>query len=661
MDPIRTATMNNRFTAIVEEASATLFRTAFTTYVKLAQDFQCALATAEGELFSHPEQSGVNIFMGLSLHATLDLIGRENMRPGDVFITNDPFSTDGMVTHLMDVTMLRPVFYEGKLIAVGWSFIHASDIGGAVPGSISPAFTEIFQEGLRLRPVRLFRDDEIVPEVRDVLLDNSRIPEDMWGDFKAMVSALRGMDRRLVELCKRYGRSEVEAGMASVLDYAEEKARSAIREIPDGTYSFPDYVELLEDKHYALLNTTIRVSNGDLEIDFTGSDPQVPAAYNFTTGARTHPYLVLALLNYILTKQPDAPRNGGLLRPIKTVAPRGSLVNAEMPAAGGARVASSARVYDTILGCLNQALPGGLISSGPGQIGIMALSAIDPRTGRRRVGVVNPVIGGSGGRVWSDGVNGVDPRFGQTKSVPTEVIETDTVIRVRRCELVPDSQSAGRHQGGAALLMELENTGYEAMMTVRGMNRFHFRPWGFGGGEAGRLGSAILNPGRRDEVNLGRINVLKFKAGDILRLVTSAGGGFGDPLDRPIEVIARDLVSELVTPARAEAAYGVVFKAGGAIDAAATEKHRARLKADRQAAGGLFKLGPEREAYDAIWPADVRAHLASEVLKKPAPMRTHLLKMVERRLTDKGKRVDKATVDAAIAAGMAEMEGARPA
>ncbi len=656
MDPIRTAAMNNRFTAIVEEASATLYRTAFTSYVKLAQDFQCALATPEGELFSHPEQSGVNIFVGLPIHTALDMIGREKLKPGDIWITNDPFGTNGMVTHLMDVTMLRPIFHQGRLVAVGWTFIHASDIGGGVPGSISPSFTEVYQEGLRVRPVRLVKDDVVVPEIRDIFLDNSRIPKDMWGDFKAMMSALRGMEKRLLGLCDRYGVEAVTGGMYDVLDFAEEKARTVISAVPDGEYSFSDYVELLQAGHYALIATTLRIRSDSIEVDFTGSDPQVPAAYNYTTGDRTHPYLVQALVNFILTRAPDSPRNGGILRPIRTVAPRGTIVNAELPAAGGARVASSARVFDSIMACLNQAVPEGVLASGPGQIGIMALSAPDPRTGRMRVGVVNPLIGGSGGRAGKDGVNAVDPRFGQVRSVPTEVIEVDTVLRVRRFELVPDSQSAGRFQGGAALSIELENTGFEALITVRGMNRFHFRPWGFRGGACGQLGRATLNPGTPQEREIGKIDVLRLQSNEVLRIVTSAGGGFGDPLDRPTEEIACDLLSGLVTPARAEAAYGAVFNAAGDIDAAATDARRQLLRAARGPVSA-FLLGPERESYDRIWPPALRAQLALMVMGEPPMLRQNLLKLVESRLTTAGVPVEEAQMTAAFTEARDELTG----
>jgi len=181
MDPVKTSIMNNRFTAIVEEASATLHRTAHTTFVKLVQDYQCALAAPDGEIFAYPVLSSVNVFVGLPLQAVIEQIRDLDLQPGDCFIMNDPFATDGVVTHLMDVTMIWPIFHEGSLIAYGWAFVPASDIGGAVPGSISPSFTEIFQEGLRLRPVRLYRAGVINEDIRNIIFDNSRIPLEIWG------------------------------------------------------------------------------------------------------------------------------------------------------------------------------------------------------------------------------------------------------------------------------------------------------------------------------------------------------------------------------------------------------------------------------------------------------------------------------------------------
>jgi N-methylhydantoinase B len=230
------------------------------------------------------------------------------------------------------------------------------------------------------------------------------------------------------------------------------------------------------------------------------------------------------------------------------------------------------------------------------------------------------------------------------------------VLRVRRCELVPDSQSAGMQQGGAALLIELENTGFEALITVRGMNRMHFRPWGFQGGRHGRLCEATLNPGRANERNLGKINVLQLAAGDVLRIATSAGGGFGDPLDRPLDKIERDLQSGLMTRVHAERAYGLVFGNDGSIDPNASAARRAQL---RHAAPetALFDYGPERVAYDRIWPTKMRSRLAIKVLEQKASLRQNVLILVEQALTRRGHPVNEASLDAALVEALDEVTG----
>ena len=655
MDPVRTSVMNNRFVAIVEEASTILYRTAHTTFVKLVQDYQCALATADGDIFAFPTQSGVNVLIGLPLHAIVEQIGKENLEPGDCIITNDPFGTDGLVTHIMDVNLFLPIFRDGELLALAWAFVHASDVGGAVPGSISPSFTEVFQEGIRLRPVKLYRRGELNTDVLNIFLDNCRIPDEVWGDFKAMLSAMKNMERRLNQLCDRYGVADIKTGMQEVMEYADVKARSVIATIPDGTYSFADYLEGIEDGQFTYIKTTMRIKGDEAELDFTGTDPQIPAAYNFIIGDRTHPYVTLALTFYILSVEPDAPKNAGLQWPITTKAPRGTVINADFPAAMGSRAVSSTRLFDTIIGCLNQAIPGGLIAAGAGMAGIVVVNARDPLTGKNRVSVINPICGGGGGRCSIDGVEGVDGRFGSLKSVPTEAIEVETVMLMREYRLLTDTQAAGRWRGGSALVMELENTGLSATMTARGLNRFHFRPWGVNGGEAGRIGKVILNPGKPDERSIGKIMILELKRGDVVRMITPAGAGFGDPLERDPELVAKDVRAGLLSPDKAKRDYGVVLGKLG-IDRRATDEERAERLASR---GPLldFALGPERGDYDRIWPDDVRTLLATEVLRREASVRQPLLTAVQTRLSANGVTVDRATLEAVLAEEFERLTG----
>jgi N-methylhydantoinase B len=664
MDAVRTAIMNNRFNAIVEEASAAIYRTAHTTFVKLVQDYQCALATADGDMFAYPMMSGVNVFIGSPLRPTLDAIGLENLKPGDIIITNDPFGTDGLVTHLMDVTMLYPIFRDGKLIAVGWAFVHASDIGGAVPGSISPAFTEVFQEGLRIRPVKLYDGGVLNVAIKSIFEDNSRIPGELWGDFQAMISGLKSMDRRLIELCDRYGRDAVEEGMRDVINYSETKARAVIDTIPDGVYSFSDYLEGITQGQLAYFSVTLTVSGGEIEVDFTGTDPQLTAAYNLVTGSRTHPYVVQCLISFVLTMDPLTPRNSGILRAIHAHAPRGSVLNAVFPASGGSRAASATRAYDIILGCLNQALPDGLAAAGAGMAGVIVVAAPDPRTGRDRVNVINVITGGGGGRRDSDGVDATEVRYAQ-RSVPVEIIEAETVLIMRAIRLVPDSRRAGRNVGGAAIEIELENTADHAVMTVRNMNRFQFAPWGFRGGELGLLAKTVVNPGRSDERSIGKISVLELGRGEVVRLTSPSGGGFGDPLERDIAAIAREIENGMLSRERAQEVYAVAFDESGRVDEAATTARRRQRVRTKPAD---FNLCAERERQDRVWPMAARRQLASMALSLERRIRSQLVINVHHRMMAEGRLVEpemlQQVVDEEVArlsgAGAKNSSGARP-
>lgn len=635
MDAVLTAIMNNRFNAIVEESSAAIYRTAHTTFVKLVQDYQCALATADGDMFAYPMMSGVNVFIGSPLRPTLDAIGRENLKPGDIIITNDPFGTEGLVTHLMDITMLYPIFRDGKLIAVGWAFVHASDIGGAVPGSISPAFTEVFQEGLRVRPVKLYDGGVLNVAIKSIFEDNSRIPGELWGDLQAMISGLKSMDRRLNELCDRYGRDAVEEGMRDVINYSETKAHAVIETIPDGVYSFSDYLEGINEGQLAYFSVTLTVRGGEIEVDFAGTDPQLSAAYNLVTGATTHPYIVQCLISFILTMDPLTPRNSGILRAIHAHAPRGTVLNAVFPAAGGSRAAASTRAYDIILGCLNQALPDGLAAAGAGMAGVIVVAAPDPRTGRDRVNVINVITGGGGGRRGSDGVDATEVRYAQ-RSVPVEIIEAETVLIMRAIRLVPDSRRAGRNVGGAAIEIEIENTADRAVMTVRNMNRFLFAPWGFRGGEQGLLAKTVVNPGRPDERSIGKISVLELGRGDVVRLTSPSGGGFGDPLARDITDITSEIKNGMLSHERAAEVYAVVFDENGHIDEAATTAQR-RQRVKTKTAD--FNFCAERERHDRVWPLATRRQLASLALTFEQRIRSQLVGNVHRRMMAEGKLV----------------------
>ncbi|HYZ61449.1 MAG TPA: hydantoinase B/oxoprolinase family protein, partial [Acetobacteraceae bacterium] len=264
MDPVRTEVMRNRFAAIAEEASNVAYRTAYTTFVKQTQDYQVALASADGEFFAYPVRAGVTSSVCQNVRGVVDQIGIQALRPGDIIITNDPFNGDALCTHTMDIHLLRPVFRDGVPIAFGWAFIHASDIGGSVPGSISPTNWEVFQEGVRIRTSLLYREGALNEPLWNFFADNSRIPELIWGDLQAMMAGLALLDRRLQELCDRLGTEPLLESVRDVLALSELKARAAISRLIDGEYRFCDYLEAFRDDGLIFMQACMRKSGDTL-------------------------------------------------------------------------------------------------------------------------------------------------------------------------------------------------------------------------------------------------------------------------------------------------------------------------------------------------------------------------------------------------------------
>lgn len=617
MDPVQTEIMKNRFTAIAEEASTVAYRTAHTTFVKQTQDFQVAIANREGFFFAFPVMTGVTSGSGQTIAGLTQHFPIDNLQPGDVLISNDPFSTGGLVTHMMDIHLARPIFVDGQLACFAWSFVHASDIGGAVPGSISPDLYECFQEGLRLRPTKLVHAGQLNRDVANILRDNSRIGDAVWGDLEALMAAMRLLDRRVNELCARIGMSAFERGVSDVMSYTEIRARRVIASLKDGTYRFSDYIEGDASGAAVHIHCELTIDGEEARIDFSGSSPQVLAAFNFTTGSRTHPFLCLGLINYIQTMEPGIAINGGIIRPITAHAPPGTVLNAEFPAAMGNRFVAVMRTYDTLIGCLNQAIPDGIAACGAGQAGIISCAWTDPATGRNRVAVVEPFSGGSGGRVRADGVDANDTMIGYLKSTPIEHVEVETPLVVRRHELVPGSFGHGRYRGGASIAIALECRAPEVAITVRGLDRFRFRPWGAFGGQPGRNSQVTLNPGR-DDIAIGRVKLQKLVEGEVLDLVSSSGAGFGPPVQREPEMVLHDVRNGMLDDIAAEMVYAVVIRDGRLDEEATRQLRSSRAPAETVSA---VCFDETRIAYERDWPPKAACAFSMALLAVPAGLR----------------------------------------
>ena len=653
------------FRAAAEAMGYALQRTAHTTFIKESNDFVTALLTPGGEQFAYSVAIGTQGFVGLDYAHLIEQLGP--WEEGDVGIANCPYLTEGVASHLPDYQMIRPVFAQGRLVAFAWGFLHASDMGGIVAGSILPGAYELYQEGLRIPPVKLYRRGELQPDIKAFLLANVRIPEKNWGDLGALLAALGTGEQRVRQAVEKWGLPTVEAARDALLDYAETRTRALLDRIPDGEYRFSDYLEddVVSDMPVRIVLRMTKAPGGDVHLDYTGTDPQVSAAFNLASNGR-HPYLCLALFGWLRTVDPTLPVNGGLMRPMRFTAPAGSVVNATFPAPCGVRFALAQTLYGTLQGILAQAVPGEVPALGAGQATILAASLLDPVRARRQVTVVQPMIGGSGGRLQGDGVEGCDFSQGALANTPVESIENEIPILVRDYAIVPDSAGPGRFRGGVAFRLDFQVFHPDTILTARGMERFRFQPFGVAGGGAGSSGDCWVNLGRDGERRVGKINVLHLQAGDVLTMRTPGGGGYGDPFERDPQAVLADVRNGFVGVQAARERYGVVIDGGEvdprataalrgdpARDARAAEERAVRAARSRVLRGVAFDPGPSRFAHESVFDAAVADAIAALLYGLPSGMRYIAKQQVYAQVRERagrGESITPATIEAIVPA-----------
>ena len=596
--------IRNHYSAICCGMCSAIERTSYSSYVTESADFATGLITPDGEFFAYPKTAGVTIFMGLTLARTIaEAGGNESMREGDIIITNDPYNTDGLSTHLPDVHVIKPVFADGKLLCYAWAFVHTADIGGSVPTSLTPKATDIQMEGLRIPPVRLYRAGELVDDVRRIILTSSRQPQLLMGDIDSMMAAVNTAEARMHEAVAKFGADVLRDSQADLIEQARERARKVLAVIPDGTYSFEDYLDDdMESDVPIRLAVDATARDGHVTLDFSRCDPQVGTAFNLITNGSHHPYIYQGLINFIISQDPFIPVNGGLTEPIEIVAPEGTVVNALYPAAGGLRHPVSVRLYNAVLGAFAQVIPQLLQAAGGGQATIVTLSVPDDaHGGAYRANVVEPMGGGGGGMHGADGVDGITHETGFLRNTPIESLEKRTDILVRRYELLPDSAGAGQWRGGNAIRLDFETLHARSLVGARGQERLRFAPWGLAGGQAGRCGSVVLNPETPREQELSKIAMLPFEPGDVISFRSPSGGGWGDPKLRDAEAVLADVQSGLLSVDTAREQYGVAVRTGSdgelSVDTRATNAARAAMPD----ASATYGLGAERERYERTW------------------------------------------------------------
>jgi N-methylhydantoinase B len=492
----------------------------------------------------------------------------------------------------------------------------------------------VYQEGVRIRPSKLYRAGELDGQVLSQLLDNARVPGDSWGDVKATVAALNTGEERLMELAAHYGRPRVCRAMQDVLRYAEDRARDLFRRIPDGEYEFSDF---LDDDVFSespvRLAVRLQVKDGRVHLDYSGCDIQSAAAFNIPTLGRPHPWVTYRLISFLYSSDPRIPVNAGLLRGVTATLPEGSIVNCTFPAAVGLRTTTSLRLMDVIHGALAKALPGELPAAPGGATTPVVLAEPDPHGGGRRVMTLEPLVGGTGGSISRDGVDARDVGLSNLRNNPIEVVESESSLLIREYGVRPDSGGPGRYRGGTGVVLEFEAGVPGTVITARGMERQRFRAWGIAGGRCGARAEAILNPGRADERELRKIDLLRMEPGEVLRIATPGGGGYGDPFERSPEQVLEDVRRHVVTIEHAREAYGVAI-----VDGAVDERESAALRlSPREPRPDFdFDFGPERLEHERVWNPAMYEHLAEILAGLPSATRPHarvaLIAAVDREL-----------------------------
>jgi N-methylhydantoinase B len=615
IDRVLLEVLRNHYQAIVEDMARIMERTAYTTFVKETADFCPGLVSNSGEYVSYPWRLGASSYLGLNLKSALDYF--DEYSEGDIIICNDPYLSGPLCTHLPDIHILKPIFHEGEIICWGYVFIHSSDMGGTVPASVWPKASEVFQEGLRLRPLKLYKAGELNQELVNVIMDNCRIPEMNWGDIKAMIASVNSCERRIREMITKFGLETVVEGMDAVLDYAEARARTTLERIPDGTYEFYDYLEddLISDVPVRI-KVAMTVSGSDVHLDFTGTDPQVSSALNIASHGVTHPFLCEAMIAYIITEDMEIPKASSVLRPVKVTAPSGSVLNSQFPAAMGVRYATAFRVFDAVLGALALALPGRIPAAPAGASSPVVAAIMEPLTGMRHVQVVEPMLGGGGGREGLDGPSACDSTVGFLRNTPVESIEAEVPIVMRRYHLLPDTGGAGKYRGGLAVRLDFQVHHPNSIVTARSLERFKLQPWGVGGGKAGTTGSCFVNRDSENPKEIGKVDVLHLEPGDTVSIFSPAGGGFGDPRDRDPALVLEDVRSGFVSAANARSKYGVVVD-GDKLDSAATEQARAAMAPSTDA----FDYGERRAELERRWPPAIQDAMVLVLEEVPPSVR----------------------------------------
>lgn len=553
IDGILLEVIGNTFMSIAEEMGAVLVKSAYSTNIKERKDCSCALFDAAGNTIAQAEH------IPMHLGSMLGLIGEikrhfklEEIKPGDMFIANDPYNGGG--THLPDIAVASPVFYDGEIVAFVANIAHHNDVGGRVPGSNAADSDSIYAEGIRIPTVKIFREGELDKDILNLILLNCRVRHIRLGDLNAQFACNKKGVQRMEDVCAKYGKETVALCMEELLDYSERKIRMALSAIPNGSHEFEDYLDsdgLGSDP--IKLKVKVAIKDEDIELDFTDNPDQVKGAINLPLSAlRASVYYAIRSI-----VDPSLPSNGGYYRAIHIKSRPGCILGCTEPAACAGRSDTAQRVADMIFGAMSEVVPHQVIAGSNSSITGVYFGGVSPDTGEYYV-YMETFGGGSGARFNKDGLSCVQVHMSNTSNLPIESMEVEFPYMVERYELVTDSGGPGKYRGGLSMSKDIRVLGHDSEFTIKA-DRQKVPPYGLFGGKPGLPGLITIYPDTDeartvDSKKSGNL----LKANGVLRCQMPGAGGYGNPLERSRELLIKDLEEGYVSPESAMRDYGMM-------------------------------------------------------------------------------------------------------
>lgn len=550
-DPITVEVIGGSLIFAAEEMGIALRNSAFSPNIRERMDHSCAMFDARRRMIAQAEH--IPVHLGSMPWALAKGLGnfKRKIEEGDMILFNDPYLSG---THLPDITLICPIFHEGKTVAYSINKAHHSDVGGRAPGSMAADATELYQEGIIIPPVKLVEGGRVNEDLLRLITRNTRTPKARRGDLKAQIAANLLGGRRVSELLNKYGVSVFNSAIDGILDSSERMMRKALSMIPRGVYEAEDYLEGTGvSRRRVRIRTRVEVKEGGVEVDFSGTDEQVDVAMNAVVG------VTLSAVYYVLKclTGPELAFNEGCCRPVKVRIPRGTVLNPVPPAAvAGGNVETSQRIVDVLFKALSQAVPDKVSAASQGTMNNVSIGGVDPKTGEMW-SFYETVAGGMGGRPGLDGEDGVHTHMTNTMNTPIEVVELQYPLRCLKYGLRADSGGAGRWRGGVGVERVWMILAPSATISILA-ERKEIAPWGLFGGKPGATAEFKLRKADGTEIELGAKETMSVGKGDVLIIRTPGGGGYGPPSERDAKLITEDILDGLVSPRVAREDYQLV-------------------------------------------------------------------------------------------------------